>query len=215
MELADIFPAFAVRLTCGPLELRGMTQDDIPAVVATALAGIQAEDVPVPFLNAWHLAPADKLPLNTAQFYWSRWASFSPEAWSLMLVVRRDGEVVGMQDLFTKADFRVTRSLESGSWLGRAHHGKGTGTLMRQMVATLCFDHLGATEMVSAAMADNPSSRAVSRKVGYADNGTTRFARDGECVDQVHFRLTPETFVRPPEPVVVEGAEAFRAAIGV
>src|SRR4051794_32629907 len=55
--------------------------------------------------------------------------------------------------------------------------GRGIGTAMRQTMCALLFDHLQAEEITSAAFTDNPASLAVSRKVGYTDNGTFRMQR--------------------------------------
>lgn len=139
-------------------------------------------------------------------------AAFSPEAWTLDLAVRRDGVIVGVQGVVT-TDFVVTRTGSTGSWLGREFQGQGIGTLMRQAMCALLFDHLGATEVTSAAFTDNPASRAVSRKVGYADNGTDRVRRrPGELAISQRLVLTPEAFVRPAAPLSVTGVQPLRAA---
>ena len=83
-------------------------------------------------------------------------------------------KVVGMQDIFARTDFRKTHALETGSWLGLPFQGRGVGTLMRQVVCAFCFDHLGAELMRSGYIEENASSAAVSRKVGYLDNGRRR-----------------------------------------
>lgn len=48
-----------------------------------------------------------------------------------------------MQDLHAE-NFAQRRHIETGSWLGLPHHGKGTGTLMRQLAVGFAFDELGA-----------------------------------------------------------------------
>ncbi len=93
-------------------------------------------------------------------------AELTPERWQLDLGVWHDGRFVGVQGVSTH-DFPVTRTGETGSWLGQEFHGRGLGTLMRQAICVLCFDHLGFEEVTSAAFADNPASQGVSRKVGY------------------------------------------------
>ena len=60
---------------------------------------------------------------------------------------------------------------ETGSWLGMKHHGRGIGTVMRQALCAFMCDHLDAAEVTSAAFVDNHASLAVSRKVGYRENG--------------------------------------------
>ncbi|GAA0906248.1 hypothetical protein Vau01_113580 [Virgisporangium aurantiacum] len=124
----------------------------------------------------WTDAPAEQLPGNTAAYYWRTRASFSPADWILDLIVRLDGQVVGVQGIHV-ADYLVVRTGETGSWLGRRFQGRGIGTAMRQVMCALLFDHLDAEEITSAAFTDNPASLAVSRKVGYVDNGTVRVQR--------------------------------------
>ncbi len=52
---------------------------------------------------------------------------------------------------------------------------------MRQPACALVLDHLGGEQLTSAAYQDNPASLAVSRKVGYVDNGVERRQRrEGE-----------------------------------
>jgi RimJ/RimL family protein N-acetyltransferase len=106
-------------------------------------------------------------------------------------------------------DFPVTRTGETGSWLGQEFHGRGIGTLMRQAICVLCLDHLGFEEVTSGAFTDNPASLGVSRKVGYRRNGEQRLARKGELATNVQLVLNPEDLVRPPYDVDVVGAEQF------
>lgn len=117
---------------------------------------------------------------------------------------------------FSTTDYLVTRTGETGSWLGREHQGRGTGTAMRQAMCALLFDHLDAAEVTSGAFVDNPASLAVSRKVGYRDNGVRRLRRrEGELALNHGLVLTPGDFVRGPHPLQVEGLAAFRRSIGL
>lgn len=213
--IEEIYPPYRLRITCGPLELRHVREADVPDVVELAQAGIYDPSA-LPFLNRWAEAPADRLPLQTAQFYWGTMASFSPAAWDLRLVVRHEGVLVGMQDLSTNG-FVHTGSIETGSWLGRDFQGRGIGTLMRQAVCAFGFDHLHALQMTSGYMEGNEASEAVSRKVGYTFNGRFRSVHpDGDSARvEERVLLTPENFVRPPYPVEVAGGEQFRAFIGL
>ena len=91
----------------------------------------------------------------------------------------RDGEVVGVQAI-TADEFAVRREVLTGSFLGRAHQGRGTGTLMRHAVLHLAFAGLGAVRARSEAFADNDASWAVSAKVGYEPDGTATASPRGE-----------------------------------
>lgn len=53
----------------------------------------------------------------------------------------------------------------------------GTGVRHDEYVCSVLFDHLGAAEVMSAALLDNPASLGVSRKVGYRLNGNGAFRR--------------------------------------
>ena len=91
-------------------------------------------------------------------------ATFRPESFNLLFAVRVAGELAGVQSLHT-VDSALTRTAETGSWLGRSFQGRGVGTRTRRAVCAFAFDALGAVEVTSGAFLDNPSSLAVSRKV--------------------------------------------------
>ena len=212
--LADLLPALALRVVAGPLELRGITDDDLPALCALVEAGIH-EPERMPFYVPWTDAPAGELARNTAQYHWRARGSFSPEAWDLNLGVWFEGELVGSQGFSTR-DYLVTRTGETGSWLGRAHQGRGIGTQMRQAICALVFDHLDGCEVTSGAFVDNPASLAVSSKVGYRANGVRRTQRrPGELAELQLLSLRPADLVRGPYPLEVHGLEAFRSSIGL
>jgi RimJ/RimL family protein N-acetyltransferase len=213
VSIADVFPVLGLRVRAGDLELRGITDADLVPLGELARRGVHAPDR-MPFYVPWTQAPAHEQPLNMAQYQWMTRARFSPTAWSLNLGVWVGGELVGVQGLDT-SDFLVTRTGETGSWLGLAHQGRGTGTRMRQAICALAFDHLDATELTSGAFLDNPASIAVSRKVGYAENGVTRKKRrDGEVAEHLALVLRPETFVRG-EPIEVDGVGPVRRLLGL
>jgi len=211
MELVDIFPAFGLRIECGPVTLRAMRESDVPRVAELVAEGVHAEGAR-PFLMPWNLSETQ--PLESLRFYYRTWVAFSPESWTALMAVERDGIMVGAQDMKTEK-FAVLRHAETGSWLGLSHQSRGTGTLMRQAILSFAFDHLGAVEMRSGAWADNPNSHRVSEKCGYVPNGYQLLDREGERVRQDDFVVTTEAFIRPPYEVVVTGAEAFRRAIGL
>ena len=210
---ADALPALGLRVRAGDLELRGVTDDLVVELGALAARGVH-EPERMPFTYPWtDTAPEDFLR-SFAQYHWRCRADFSPAGWDLNLAVLHRGEVVGVQGVGTK-DFLVTRTGETGSWLGRAHQGRGLGTAMRQVMCAFLFDHLGFTEITSGAFTDNPASLTVSAKVGYVPNGTLRHSRRGERAEMTQLVLTPEAFRRGPQALEVEGVEAFRGSIGL
>ena len=212
LTLEQIWPPFGLRLEAGDLVLTALREGDIAALVALVLDGIH-DPAHMPFEFPWTVAPAEEIPANYARYVGRILAGQTPEATSLQLVVRRAGEVVGIQAL-EGADYAVTRTLETGSWLAQKFQGQGIGTRMRQVVCAFAFDHLGAERITSAAFVDNAASRAVSRKVGYETNGREWIKRRGEVAEEERFVLTPETF-RRGEPVRVTGAAAYREFLGL
>ena len=168
----------------------------------------------MPFSTPWTDAPAADLPLRFAKFHWGTRASFTRESWSLQLITTWEGVVVGTQG-FSTQDYLVTRSGETGSWLGQEHQGHGIGTAMRRAMCAFLFDCLDAHEITSGAFVDNPASLAVSMKVGYRPNGLRRMVRrPGKWQVNQALVLTPETFVRGPE-IIVEGLEPVRRLVGL
>ena len=123
--------------------------------------------------------------------------------------------LVGVQGLGT-TKYLVTRSGETGSWLGQEHQGRGVGTAMRQVMCAFGFDHLDAVQITSGAFTDNPASLAVSRKVGYRENGgDRRERRPGEVAATAGCCSRPTTWSAARTRVEVQGLEAFRRAIGL
>ncbi len=154
----------------------------------------------MPFYVPWTDALRADLARNTAAYHWRSRAEFSPSQWGLHLAVIHDGQLVGVQG-FETSDYLVTRTGETGSWLGREFQGRGIGTAMRQVICAFAFDHLDAEEVTSGAFLDNPASLAVSRKVGYRPNGVRRLKRRaGELALNQSLVLTRGDFVRGDAP---------------
>lgn len=212
--LADAWPLFGLRITAGPLELRPVSDPDIPVLADLAGAGIHAPES-MPFLFPWTDAAPDALARTMAAYYWRTRAELRPARWTVDFVARWDGEVVGVQGFKTEA-YRVTRSGETGSWLGRTHQGRGIGTFMRRTLCAFVFDHLDAEEVTSGAFEDNPASLAVSTKVGYTPNGRfRRERRPDELATLQALRLTPAQLVRHDHDLHVEALEPARRLLGL
>lgn len=87
---------------------------------------------------------------------------------------------------------------------------------MRTAVLVFAFDQLGARRAESGAFVDNPASRAVSTRIGYAENGVRiRERRPGEAVEHIDFVLTPDRFARPDWTLQVGGLEPCRNVLGI
>jgi len=214
MSIAEVLPALGLRIAAGPIELRGITDDDLVTLGALAVRGIHEPDR-MPFYYPWTAVDPSELPLKFAQYHWNIRASWGPEGWELTLGVWHAGALIGVQGVATE-HFLVTRTGETGSWLGLEHQGKGIGTAMRQVMCTFLFDHVDFEEITSGAFTDNPASLGVSRKVGYRDNGVRRLKRrEGELATNLGLVLTPGDLVRGEHPLEVEGLAAFRRSIGL
>jgi RimJ/RimL family protein N-acetyltransferase len=119
---------------------------------------------------------------------------------AIRFVAFLDGAPIGVQALDVHPEW-----VSTGSWLGRAYQGLGLGTEMRTAVLTYAFDHLGASLARSGAIAGNPQSLGVSRKLGYDVVGSHTVSPRGEPVEHVDLELTPARF-RPAVPVAMDGA---------
>jgi len=209
---ATALPLLGLRITAGPVELRGIT-DDLIGPLADLATDIHDPDF-MPFGYPWSLAPAPDMPRNVAQYHWGKRASFSPAEWTADFAVFRHGELVGCQGFSTK-DYLVVRGGETGSWLGRRFQGEGIGTAMRQVLCAFVFDHLDGRYITSSAFTDNPASLAVSRKTGYVDNGYETCNRLGKPAIMRRIVLEPASLIRYSRELTVDGLPEFRKSIGL
>ncbi|GAA1309831.1 putative succinyl-CoA transferase [Planotetraspora silvatica] len=206
------WPLFGLRLTTPRLELRLPSLDDLDALADRALEGVHEPGF-MPFLVPWTAAPADRLPVATIQHHLEVLASWRPEHWRANFIVVHDGQVIGSQTL-AGLDFANSREVSSGSWLGLAWHGRGLGTEMRAAVLHLAFEGLGAESATSSAFVDNPASLAVSRKLGYREDGiNTRVVQGKRRIDQ-RLRLQRGDFTSPV-PVEIHGLDGCRDQFGL
>jgi RimJ/RimL family protein N-acetyltransferase len=130
------------------------------------------------------------------------------DEWWLSLVVREQGEPVGVQDIFAK-QFAVRRTVETGSWLVQRAQGRGIGTEMRAAVLHLAFAGLDAEEAHSGSFADNPASAAVSQHNGYEANGEEIRDREGEPARLQRWLLTRANWMaHRRDDITIEGLDA-------
>jgi RimJ/RimL family protein N-acetyltransferase len=210
---ATALPLLGLRITAGPVGLRGVTDDLIGPLADLASKGIHDPDF-MPFYTPWSLTSADEMPRSMAQFHWGNRARFSPDQWGMDLAVFFDGELVGSQGYSTR-DFLITRTGETGSWLGREYQGRGIGTVMRKVICAFVFDHVDAQFITSGAYTDNPASLAVSRKCGYTENGVEIRKRMDKTATVQRIILEPGNLIRYEHRLTVEGLPEFRRSIGL
>ncbi|MEV0615258.1 GNAT family N-acetyltransferase [Nonomuraea sp. NPDC050404] len=196
------WPVFDLRLTTPRLELRIPSYDDLDELAERALEGVH-EPERTPFGVPWTDAPAAELPGNVVRYHLGVIAGWRAEEWCCNFAVVHEGRVIGIQDV-KGVDFAITREVHTGSWLGRAHQGRGLGTEMRAAVLHLAFAGLGALTAVSSAFLDNPASLGVSRKLGYRQNGLSVHSIRGQRAQQQQLRLDAADFTAPV-PVEIHG----------
>lgn len=169
----DHWPLLGLRLNTVRLELRLPSEEELGQLADLAAEGVHEPDR-MPFIVPWTDLPPAERARSVVQHHWLRRGNWAPDHWALNLAVFKDGRVVGLQEI-TARDFAVLRQVSTASWLGVRHQGQGIGTEMRAAVLHLAFAGLGATEALSGAFEDNPTSFAVSKKLGYEQDGVEEY----------------------------------------
>lgn len=188
----SFWPLFDLVVRTPRLELRLPREAEFAAFIELADAGIHDPDT-MPFFVPWTDLEPGLRARETAKWLWSHRANWSPDKWTFTAAVFVDGHPVGMQDIGAE-HFRAVRAVETGSWLGRAHQGRGIGREMREAILHLAFAGLNAEEALSGAFEDNIASIATSRAVGYEENGEARGQRRGSSGRTVRFRMDREAW---------------------
>jgi RimJ/RimL family protein N-acetyltransferase len=201
-----LWPLFDLRLRTERLELRLPREEELIGVAALAKAGIHPPDE-MPFGIAWTAIPSPEWEHGFLRYHWTKRSTWSPEDWTLDLMVSTAAGPIGMQGLMGR-DFAHLRLVRTGSWLGQPHQGQGYGKEMRGAVLALAFDGLRAEVAESEACLDNLPSAGVSRSLGYAPNGIGRLAPQGIARDTQRYRMTHDDWTARPRPTVtIEGLE--------
>lgn len=180
------WPLHDLRLRTAGLELAAMTEADLDAV-AEALPDDLEQNPAATVYDA--LDQRTQRGVVVHQEYWRSMGTWAPDDWEVYFVVRRAGDLVGVQGL-EGPDFRRLRTVDTSSWVVPDARGTGVGKAMRRAVLALAFDHLGAQAAITSAWHDNLASLGVSRALGYRPNGESFLARDGGVDTLVHLRMT-------------------------
>jgi len=217
VELAELWPPAGLRVQWDDLELRYLDDDLLLRLAALAGEGVHSDDL-MPFTVSWTRGTPTEVARSVLRYQWSARTRVEPDDWRLELAVLVGGEPVGVQGVFAK-DYPVTRSAETGSWLGRRFHGAGIGTRMRLAMLHLLFDGLGAQEATTAAFADNLASQAVTRKLGYVATGRRVLGREGAPAESLDFAMSREQWLARPSSLrpalTVTGADAVAELLTV
>jgi RimJ/RimL family protein N-acetyltransferase len=204
--IEDLWPLFGLRLRTERLELRPPDDRAIAQLAAVAQRGVHDPEES-PFASGWTDQAADEFGYRFAQYFWNQRAEWNSKDWALPFGVYLAGEPVGVQQI-TARDFPLLRTVGTGSWVARTHHGLGIGTEMRAVALSFAFDHLGAEFAITAAYTHATASMRVSHKLGYEANGVRRDVVRGRAVDARLFRINRETWQKQARPsITVDGIE--------
>jgi RimJ/RimL family protein N-acetyltransferase len=187
-----VWPMFDLRLTTPRLELRHLTEADLPAL-ATLIPEDEEHDPAATMYPV--LSTAHQRAVIVYQEYWRARGNWRSEDWELTFAAFRGGDLVGYQGLEGK-DFVRLRTVDSSSFLGPGVRGMGLGKEMRAAALTLAFGSLGAEFAVTSAWSDNHASLGVSRSLGYVDNGLSKHPRGDAVGTMTHLRLSRTDWLR-------------------
>ena len=211
--LADVWPLYGLRLRTERLVLRLPTEIELVALMDLARAGIHPPDE-MPFGVAWSTLPSPEFERGFLRYHWGIRAGWTPADWELGLMTELDGRPIGSQSVGAK-EFAIHRTVATGSWLGRDFQGHGFGKEMRAAILGFAFDGLGARFAETSALLDNAPSNAVSRGLGYEENGRGSLAPNGVARETQQFRMSAEIWrSRPRPPLTIEGLDACREMFG-
>jgi RimJ/RimL family protein N-acetyltransferase len=213
-RLETAWPLFDLRLRTERLVLRLPTDVDLVSLMALARAGIHPPGE-MPFGVAWSTVPSPAFERDFLQHHWSRRGTWTADDWWLNLLVEREGDPIGSQTVHA-VRFSETRTVHTGSWLGRAFQGRGFGKEMRGAVLGFAFDGLGARLAATEAFLDNVASNGVSRSLGYRDDGFGSLAPEGIERTTQRFTMTADDWHSRSKPLLeIDGLEACLVMFGV
>lgn len=197
---------FDLRIWTERLELRLPTEVELVELLEIARSGIHDPNE-MPFGFAWTDQPSPLFERSFMQYHWSTRATWAAGKWSLDLGVWFEGRLVGTQGMGAE-NFAVLRTVATGSWLARDVQGRGIGKEMRSAVLGFSFDHLGAVWATSGSFTDNPASAAVSRALGYEQDGFDVLAPREVAKELIRWRMSRDQWYGRERPhVEVAGLE--------
>jgi len=212
--VADVWPPAAVVVRTPRVELRWPSTDDLLALTALAEEGIHDEGS-MPFLTPWTRGTPAERAQTVLLWNWRRAGEWERARWMWNPVVVVGGEVVGTQGMLA-ADYAVTRTAETGSWLGRRHHGQGIGKEMRAAILHLLFAGLDAVRATTGAFEDNAPSLGVTRSLGYRPAGDRLVASESRPRRELLYTMDRADWEpRRRDDIQLCGVEAARPFFGL
>jgi RimJ/RimL family protein N-acetyltransferase len=186
------WPISGLRLRTPRLELRWPSTADLDALADRAVEGIH-DPAYMPFFSQWTDGDRDTVARRLLQRHWNALGTWSPQAWTLYLVVAdRDG-VMGSQSVGAR-DFASTREVVLTAWLARRFQRRGVGTHARAALLHFVFEGLGAHHAVVVIRQDNLPSQSLVRKFGFVPDGTQINAVRGQACVSDRYRLDRQTW---------------------
>ena len=211
--MTDVSPLHGLRLRTPRLELRLGSRDEVVELGRLAEDGIHPP-AEMPFFVAWTDRIGEPGFLDGfVEFHESAQSSWTPDDWSLLLLVWLEGALVGTQEL-SATRFAEAKRVSTGSWVGARYQGRGVGTEMRAAVLELAFARLHAAVASSGWLEGNEASRRVSEKLGYRPAGITTASPRGEPVPLHEMEITREAW-RSRFDVAIDGLEPCLPLFGV
>ena len=179
--MEHLWPLHGIRLTTPDLALTAMAEPDLPLVLSVLPADLDLNPHATTYAGLSRDANRRAIVM---QGYWRALGLWSPSDWMLPFVVRRDGEVIGVQWL-EGPDYLTDRTVDSSSWLAAGERGRGFGRQMRAAVLDLAFGPLQAEAAISSAVTGNAASLGVSLSLGYRTTHTSVLPHSGEVLQHV------------------------------
>ncbi|WP_026925241.1 GNAT family N-acetyltransferase [Glycomyces arizonensis] len=213
--LSDHLPIYRLRLRTERLELRLPDAEELAGLADVAADGIHDPGF-MPFLFPWTDTTPAKRGRSVALWYHrciGRWESGN---WHVPFVVFYEDEPIGIQEIGSRK-FAVSREVDTGSWIGLAHQGKGIGTEMRAAVLHFAFAGIGADWATSASFDGNEASAGVSHRLGYRADGVKYEVVQGKRRLERRWRLSREDWeANRRHEVAIEGLdEGVREMLGL
>lgn len=210
------YPAFGVHVITPRLALRAATDELLEQLAPLVRAG-KAAAHPPPYDDPMSLYESDP-ELRVQRWLQSIWrgrGKVEPDSWRLHFAVILDDRPVGMQDLIGDR-FSVHGTVTTFSWLSVDARGRGVGKEMREAILHLAFEGLGAREASSDAFLDNAGSNAVSKALGYQENGTDWDTRQNEPALLQRWRLPRDAWLpRRRGDIELHGVPACRRLLSI
>jgi RimJ/RimL family protein N-acetyltransferase len=192
----NVAPLYQLRLKTPRVELRLGTREELTELGRLAQQGIHPPEE-MPFAVAWTDRSAEEGFVESfVEFHETALREWRPDSWSLNLLVFSDEQPAGSQSIAAEA-FSSSRTVHTGSWLGKRFQRQGLGTEMRAAVLELAFRELGAVKATSGAIVGNEASKRVSEKLGYTVTGTSQVAPRDEPLKHYDLMIGKETWIAP------------------